>query len=183
MVADVDIIFERAIITLITFEFDHLRTLGHKLLKRTKLQIPSWADVMGIIYSKLLEWHKTPSLRRPCCTQLHASERPARGAGERFSLTSPQNPPAPRSPDAARDVENLWRYFCSTRAPLRARAEALRKLSKVHHPPIAAACDFFFASGEEHAEELESRSENSQPPTSGDAAAPTAGPPSSDTRK
>ena len=39
--------------------------------------------------------------------------------------------------------------------PLRARAEALRKLSKVHHPPITAACDFFFTSGEEHTEELE----------------------------
>ena len=52
MVADVDIIYLNAIIILIAFELDHLRTLGHKLLKRTKLQMPSWADVMGIIYSK-----------------------------------------------------------------------------------------------------------------------------------
>ena len=39
VLADVDIIFEHAIIILIAFELDHLRTLGHKLLKRTKLQM------------------------------------------------------------------------------------------------------------------------------------------------
>ena len=55
MVADVGLVFERAIITLISFEFDHLHTLGPtKLLKRT---IPAslWsvvvADVMGIKFS------------------------------------------------------------------------------------------------------------------------------------
>ena len=52
MVADVDIIYLNAIIILIAFELDHLRTLGHKLLKRTKLQMPELGRCDGIIYSK-----------------------------------------------------------------------------------------------------------------------------------
>ena len=74
MVADVDIIFEHAIIILIAFELDHLRTLGHKLLKRTKLQTSELGRCDGHYIFKIIGMaqnaepetallHTTPCLR------------------------------------------------------------------------------------------------------------------------
>ena len=60
MVADVDIIFARAIITLITFEFDHLRTLGPDQ-EPFHLQLgQSWfADVMVLYFQTSIIFFKT----------------------------------------------------------------------------------------------------------------------------
>ena len=57
--------FEHAIIIIIAFELDHLRTLGHKLLKRTKLQTSELGRCDGHYTFKIPNTFQNPGPTRP----------------------------------------------------------------------------------------------------------------------